>query len=217
MSGAWYIYIYVPKSWVDRSLVLRISDKPVCIISNGFYMNQPFTFPPSLILTISCGRYDLWTFLQYPLMFGHQSPLFLNPVYSLNSMSRIKCHRNIYENTRWKHTHTHVRMQMFTFQQSCYQKAGSRAKHYGAAVCISPNSFPLSFFILQSLYLNANLIYFKIPTFSKHKTIYWAVHVIMVWHIPMVPPQCITAELYPINAQLHCNNYKWQIHVSASK
>jgi hypothetical protein len=25
------------------------------------------------------------------------------------------------------------------------------------------------------------------------------------------------AEMWPVNAQLYCGNYKWQLHVSASK
>jgi len=33
----------------------------------------------------------------------------------------------------------------------------------------------------------------------------------------MVPPQYIRAEIYPINAQLHCNNYKWQLHVPVTQ
>ena len=36
-------------------------------------------------------------------------------------------------------------------------KAGRRAKHYEAAVCISTNSFPLNFFILLFVLLNATL------------------------------------------------------------
>ena len=58
-----------------------------------------------------------------------------------------------------KHTHTHI-----TFQQSRFLKAGRRPKHYEAAVCISPNSFPLNFFIFQSSLFIAIPIYFKFQT-----------------------------------------------------
>jgi hypothetical protein len=33
----------------------------------------------------------------------------------------------------------------------------------------------------------------------------------------MVPVEyIIRAETWPVNAQLHCSNYKWQLHVSAT-
>jgi len=27
----------------------------------------------------------------------------------------------------------------------------------------------------------------------------------------------IAAEILPVNAQLHCSKYKWQLHISATK
>jgi len=39
-------------------------------------------------------------------------------------------------------------------------KVGSKAKLYEPAVCIAPNSFPLSFFISQSLLFIHSFIYF---------------------------------------------------------
>ena len=36
--------------------------------------------------------------------------------------------------------------------------------------------------------------------------------------IPTVPLEYkIGAEIFPINAQIHCSNYKWQLHVSATQ
>jgi len=68
------------------------------------------------------------------------------------------------------HTHTHTRARTFTFKQSWFQTAGRRAKHYGAAVCNSPNSFPLSFFTLQSILLNVTLKHFQFPNLPKYQT-----------------------------------------------
>jgi hypothetical protein len=42
-----------------------------------------------------------------------------------------------------------------------FLKAERREKCYEAALCISPNSFPLNFFILQSLLPNATPKHFK--------------------------------------------------------
>jgi hypothetical protein len=47
-------------------------------------------------------------------------------------------------------------------------------------VCISPNSFPLNFFILQFLLLNATLKYFMFTTSPKFQTIYWIDHIFMM-------------------------------------
>ena len=50
------------------------------------------------------------------------------------------------------HKHTQVYTAIATFM-----KAGRRAKLYEAAQCISTNSFPLNFFILLFVLLNATL------------------------------------------------------------
>jgi len=36
--------------------------------------------------------------------------------------------------------------------------------------------------------------------------------------IPTAPLEYILgAEIFPINAQLHCINYKWEVHIAATK
>jgi hypothetical protein len=56
--------------------------------------------------------------------------------------------------------------------QANYWKAERKAKHYEAAACIVPNSFPLNFYALQSLLLKATPNHFKIPTLLKFQTMY---------------------------------------------
>jgi hypothetical protein len=61
-----------------------------------------------------------------------------------------------------------------------FQKAETTATHYEIAVCISPNSFPLNFFILQSLLPNVRPKYLKFPKLPKFQTMYQLGHVFMV-------------------------------------
>ena len=44
-------------------------------------------------------------------------------------------------------------------------------------------------------------------------------YVMLLWcKIPIVSLEyIIREETLPVNAQLHCGNYKWQLHVSATK
>jgi len=43
-------------------------------------------------------------------------------------------------------------------------------------------------------------------------------HVFLRCDIPIESLEFIMrAEMYPVNAQLHCSNYKWQLHLSATK
>ena len=45
----------------------------------------------------------------------------------------------------------------------------------------------------------------------------WAM-IFLCCDIPTVPLEYTTgAQIFPINAQLHCRNYKWQLHVSATQ
>ena len=48
-------------------------------------------------------------------------------------------------------------------------------------------------------------------------TMYQLDHVCLQCDIPTVPLEYIRAEIFPVNAQLQYNNYKWQPHVSATK
>ena len=43
-------------------------------------------------------------------------------------------------------------------------------------------------------------------------------HDILICDIPAVPLQyTVRAEMWPFKTQLHCSNYKWQIHVPATQ
>ena len=78
VSVAWYIHI---GHWKCSWLFIMIKDLwyPCMHIScHTPYMNQPFTFLPSIIPITSGGRYNLWSytlcsFLQYPISFSHNS------------------------------------------------------------------------------------------------------------------------------------------------
>ena len=59
-------------------------------------------------------------------------------------------------------------------------------KHYEAVVIITPHLLPLSFLILQSLFLNATPKYFKFPILQKFQTMYQICN--FLWcKIPTVP------------------------------
>jgi len=139
-------------------------------MSHPLYMNQPFSFLPSIILIIDGGRYNLWSytlcsFLQYPITCSHKSVRTDQHSSQTHSTAFPQCHSQSVTPTAikilCKHTHT------FTFKFSCYQKAGSRANLYEAVVGITRNYFPLNFFILLSLFLNATPKYFKFPNLPK--------------------------------------------------
>ena len=117
------------------------------------------------------------------------------PKPSLQSMSQKKCHTHSCKNTM---LNTHVYTAIVSFL-----KAGRRAEHYEAAVWISPNSTSSQFLFPQSLLLNAIPKYSSTSHFQNFK-------------------QCISYVTFlsceiPINAQLHCRNKKWQLHVSATQ
>jgi len=72
--------------------------------------------------------------------------------------------------------------------------------------------------ILQSSFLNATPKYFMFPNLPKFQAMHQLGHVFLCCDIPTVPLEYTTgAQIFPINAQLHCSSYKWQLHVSATQ
>ena len=75
-----HIYIEAPKIGVNRSLWLRISDKPVHMSHVIFILHDQATHIPSffsLTLITGGGRCNLWnytlfSFLQFPIIFSHK-------------------------------------------------------------------------------------------------------------------------------------------------
>ena len=100
---------------------------------------------------------------------------------------------------------------MFTLQQSCFQTTET-------AVSITPNQFPPNHTILQYLFLNATPQYFMFHSLRKFKAIHQVGHDILRCDIPVMPLQyTVRVKMWPINTQLHCSHYKWQLHVSATQ
>ena len=153
------------------------------------------SFLPSIILIISGGRYNLWSytlcsFLQYPTTFNHNSLWTDQHCSQTQSTDFPQCHTQSVTPTAIKvlSKHTNVYTSIASFQ-----KAERRAKHYEAAVCISPNWFPLNFFILQSSFLIAIPKYFKFLTLLKFHTMYQLRH--FLWcKIPTVNLEYIIRE-----------------------
>jgi len=125
---------------------------------------------PSLILIISVGRYNLWSytlcsFLQFPITFSHKS------LRNEQSCSETQCtvflhHKPSVTPTAIKilHIHTHVYNSITSIQ-----KVERTAKSYEAAMCISPIYF-LSIFSssnLQTLMPFQNTSSF--PPFQNYK------------------------------------------------
>jgi len=130
---------------------------------------------PSLTLVISGGRYNLWSyalcsFLQFPVTFSHnslttdqlcsqtQSTIFLQsykPSVTPTAIKILSKHTNVYTSI------------------ASFQYAERTAKHYEAAVCISPIHF-------LSIYHPPK--YIKFPTLPKLQTMFQLGHIFMVWY-----------------------------------
>ena len=98
------------------------------------------------------------------------------------SLDFLQCHRPSVTPTFVKilHKHTH----MFIFQISCCHKAKRRAKLYQAAVSITPNLFPLNFFIPPSLFLNPTPKHFQFLILPTFQTMYQLDHVFFkLWYL----------------------------------
>ena len=56
------------------------------------------------------------------------------------------------------------------------------------------------------------------PIFQNFKQCISWVMIFLCCDIPTVPLEYTTgAQIFPINAQIHCSSYKWQLHVSATQ
>ena len=125
-----------------------------------------------------------------------------------------QCHRPSVTPTTIKilHKQTHVYTSIASFV-----KAGRIAKHYKAAVCISKNSFTLNFFTLLSLLLNPTPIHFQFPPHKTPNNVSARSRFVRC-DVPTVNLEyTIREETQTVNAQLHCKNYKWQLHVPATQ
>ena len=138
-----------PKCAVDCSLSLRCSNNSVHTSNVTLcHITHQFTSLPHIILVTSAERYKLWqysscSFIHFPITFRCKSLTTLNttiPIFSLQSFLKVT-HPHL-QKTLGKHVH---------FRISEVTVWDSTAKYY--VVCITQNSFPFHFFILQSLLL----------------------------------------------------------------
>ena len=154
-------------------------------MTHSLYIIKTHTFLPFfLTLIISAGRYNLWSytlfsFLQFPITFSHNSVRTDQHCSQTQSTDFPQCQRPSVTPTTTKilSKHTNVYTSIASFQ-----KAETKAKHYEAALCNSPNSFPLNFFILKSLLSNVTPKYPRLPNLPKFQTMYQLVHVFVVWY-----------------------------------
>ena len=88
-----------------------------CLITHSFYTTQPFTFLPSIILIISGGRYNLWSytlcsFLKLPTTFSHKILKTEKHCSQTQSTVYSQCHRTGVIPTVMriirKHTHMYI-------------------------------------------------------------------------------------------------------------
>jgi hypothetical protein len=147
-------YIWAPKCGVDCSLSLRCSNNSVHTSNDTLcHITQQFTFLPHIILVTSAERYKLWrysscSFIHFPTTCRCKSLNTLNttiPIFSLQFFLKVThqvSYTRIYKKILGKHAH---------FCISEVTVSDSKAKYY--VVCITQNSFPFHFFILQSLLL----------------------------------------------------------------
>ena len=138
-------------------------------------------------------------------------------------MSQTKCHTQLwkyYVNTcahTHTHAHAHTHTHMLIFQLSCYQKLKDSktlwrcSEHYSKL--ISSQFFDSAIFIPQC---NSKIL--QVPHPSKiSNNVSGRSCFLKVWF-----PQCAfrihnKKEMWTVNVQLHCSNYKWQLHASATK
>jgi len=67
---------------------------------------------------------------------------------------------------------------------------------------------------LQSALLQINFL----PVTPKFQVLHQLGHDILTCDIPVVLLQyTVRGEMWPFKTQLHCSNYKWQLHVSATQ
>ena len=111
--------------------------------------------------------------------FQPQQSMDWSTLLSTQSTDFPQCHTQSVTSTSIKILSKHTNVYTST---ASFQKAERRAKHYEAALCISLNSFPLNFFILQSLLSNATPKYFKFPILPKFQMIFQLGHIPMVWY-----------------------------------
>ena len=115
-----HIYIKAPKSRVDCSLWLRISDNPVHMYHVTFILHDQAIHPSSfhsIIRIISGGRSNLWSytlcsFLQFPITFSYKSPTTDQHQHCSQTQSTVypQCHRPTITPTSIKilHKQTHT-------------------------------------------------------------------------------------------------------------
>ena len=97
-----------------------------CLITHSFYMTQPFTFLPSIILMISSDRYNLLSytscsFLQFAITFSHKILRTGKHCSQTQSTVYSQHHRTSVTHTFMKiickhtHTHTHTGIYQWTW------------------------------------------------------------------------------------------------------
>ena len=156
--------------------------------------------------------YTLCSFLQFPINVSHRNLRPDQHCCQTQSTNFPQYHRPSVTPTimiiQGKHTCVYISIALFSDIRK-KKIFWSCSEHYSNLICSQ---------LLDSANLySSNTKYFKLPNHPKFPTMYQLDHVCLWCDIPTVPLQYIRTEIFPVNAQLHCSNYKWPIHFSATK
>ena len=177
----------------------------------------------SIILIISGGRSNLWSytlcsFLQFPITFSHKSPTTDQYQHCSQTQSTVypQCHRPTVTPTSIKILHKQTHTCLY-FNSHIFRKQDGEQnimKLWWALLQINFLSIS-SFCNLYSLTPLQNTS--SSPPFKNFKQCISDV-IFLRCKIPGVPLEHIVrVDMWPINTQLHCSNYKWQLHFAAKK
>jgi hypothetical protein len=106
---------------------------------------------------------------------------------------------------------------MFIFQLSSYQKTKDTKTLWRCSKDYS-KLFSFQFLDPATLIPQCYSQILLVPTLPNFQTMYQVGHVFWRCDIPTVSVEYIIRnEMWSVNVQLQCSNYKWQLHVSATK
>ena len=172
------------------------------------------SFFPFLILMFgsryNLGSYTLCSFLQFPINFIHKS---LRPdqhdqhCCQTQSTPSPQYHRSSTTPTfmiiQGIHTCTYTSIVTFPETRKNFKTFWSCSENFSKLISSQ-------FLDSATFFLNSVPIYIKLPTLLKFQTIYQSHHISLWCDIQAMPLECIVrTETFPVNAKVHCSNYKW--------
>jgi hypothetical protein len=152
------------------------------------------------------GSYTLSSFLQFPNNFSNKSLRPDQHCCQTQSTPFPQYHRPSITHTfmiiQGIHTCTYISTVMFPETRKKFKTFRSWSENFSKLISSQ-------FLDSATFFLNSNPIYIKLPTLLKFQTVYQPDHICLWCDIPTVPQEYIRPEIFPVNAKLHCSNYKW--------